>query len=228
MSHELRTPLNAVIGFAQLLENQIFGSLGSTKYTEYARLIRESGSHLLAIINDILDLSKVEAGKIEMHESTVDAAALVREVASPFRLEAGIKRLGFAVEERRGLPALWADERMLRQILINLLSNAFKFTPAGGRVAIAAGCDRNGAPFFEVRDTGIGIAPEDMETALTPFGQVANVFTRQYQGTGLGLPLAKSFAELHGGLLTIDSTPGEGTTIRIVLPPERACRVAIA
>jgi PAS domain S-box-containing protein len=220
MSHELRTPLNAIIGFSDILMGQIFGPLGDSRYTDYARDIRDSGLHLLNLINDVLDVSKVEFGKVELIEETVDIVAIVESCARLMRDRAEAAGIRLVQELSPGLPQLQGDSRRLKQILLNLLSNAVKFTPSGGRVAIRASHGKDGFR-LTIEDTGIGIAKQDLEKAMRPFGQIDSRLARKYQGTGLGLPLARSMAELHGGKLELESTPGEGTTATIWLPPGR-------
>jgi len=224
MSHELRTPLNAIIGFSEMMKSEMFGSLGNPHYTEYARDIHESGSHLLNLINDILDVSKLEAGKIEIIESDCDvgeviatAGLFVRELA----LEGDVE---VKLDCGSALPPLRADERRLKQILINLLSNAVKFTPPGGKITVSVQADPARGFVVEVRDTGIGIAPEDIPKALEPFAQIDSTLSRRYEGTGLGLPLTRSLIELHGGTIHIESELGEGTLITVTFPPERIIR----
>jgi signal transduction histidine kinase len=220
MSHELRTPLNAIIGFSEILQQELFGPLGSRRYRDYARDIHDSGTHLLELINDILDVSKAAAGKLELSEDNVRPADLIGaavRLVSPRAQEGGVI---LAAAGGSDLPLIHVDERRMKQVLINLLSNAVKFTQAGGRVIVAADADESGVRFI-VRDTGIGMRPEDIPKALSPFGQIDSALARQYAGTGLGLPLAKELVELHGGHLRIDSELGRGTTVTITLPPER-------
>ena len=220
MSHELRTPLNAVIGFSEIMSDELFGALGNPRYVEYAANIRESGQHLLSVINDILDLSKAEAGKLELREEEVD---LTETINSSCRLlheratQAGVT-LKYRVES---LPIMRVDQRMIKQILLNLLTNAIKFSPAGGAVEVASRFDDAGDLLLTVADTGIGLAEEDIPRALQAFGQVDSVLTRKHEGTGLGLPLCKTLAELHGGTLTIESEVGRGTAVTVRLPRER-------
>jgi two-component system cell cycle sensor histidine kinase PleC len=225
MSHELRTPLNAVIGFAEVLEGELLGELGNPRYRAYASDIRESGQHLLSLINDILDHAKIEAGRRELHEEWLDLADVIPATVRLVRERADERQVTLKVEPADRAPRVLADLRGLKQILLNLLSNALKFTHAGGRVTVRAGADEGGAgvggAWLEVADTGIGIAPEDIEKALAPFGQADNWLTREHEGTGLGLALCRQLAELHAGRLDLDSTPGEGTTVRVTLPPER-------
>ncbi len=221
MSHELRTPLNAIIGFSEMMKAEIYGSIGDSRYRAYASDVHDSGRHLLALINDILDLSKVEAGRLELHESAVDIAdvAVVCERLVHERARHGGLELAMAVPTPS--PRLIADEIKLKQVLLNLMTNAVKFTPAGGRVTVRAGYAAGGAMQLVVEDTGIGMRPEDIPLALQPFRQVDNAFTRKYPGTGLGLPLAKGLVELHGGNLTIVSRPEQGTTVTVTLPASR-------
>ena len=220
ISHELRTPLNAIIGFSEILKEAPFGPLGDPRYGEYAEDIRRSGLHLLAVINDILDISKVEAGKLKLSEEEVDLGEITRQVArlsGPKAAEAG---LALAVAAREG-PVVRADARLIKQILFNLLSNAIKFTPAGGRVVADARLDDEGCAVLEVADTGIGMSQEEIAVALSPFEQVDNAMTRRREGTGLGLPLVEAFTTAHGGRLVIESEKGRGTTVRVLLPAER-------
>jgi signal transduction histidine kinase len=221
MSHELRTPLNAILGFSELMGSGALGPLGNPKYEEYTKDINDSGRHLLSLINDILDLSKVEAGKLDLDEEDIDVAmatnscmVLVKERAR----NGGVKLLTDLLD---GLPALHADKRKLKQILVNLLSNAVKFTPAGGEVTLKAWCKADAGYVFQVIDTGIGIALEDIPKALSPFGQVDAKLARKYEGTGLGLPLTKSLVEMHGGSLDLQSEVGVGTTVTVRFPKER-------
>ena len=220
MSHELRTPLNAVIGFSEIIAGQLFGPLGSRRYVEYAEDIHDSGQHLLSLINDILDLSKAEAGKLELHETPLNIATTVESCLRVVRERA--ERGGVTLHNRVTVaPSVRCDERMLKQILLNLLSNAVKFTPQDGEVAVEASLDPLGAFQLQIRDTGIGIAEEDIPRALQAFTQVDSALSRKYDGTGLGLPLTKTMVELHGGRLLIHSVVGEGTVVTVLLPAER-------
>ncbi len=226
VSHELRTPLNAIIGFSEIMMGEMFGPIGRPQYREYAKDIHASGVHLLSLINDILDLSKIEAGKHELHLEEIDLSAAVgaclrlvrdRATAGALTLEAGIAP---------DLPPLIADERALKQILLNLLSNAVKFTPAGGRVVVRGALDKAGDFAIAVSDTGIGIAEADIERAMAAFSQVENPLTRKVGGTGLGLPLVRLLAGLHDGSLALASRPGAGTTVTVTLPRRRASLAA--
>jgi len=220
MSHEFRTPLNAIIGFSDVLVGQLFGPLGDPRYADYARDIRDSGLHLLNLINDVLDVAKIEFGKVEITDETVDFAAVVDSCVRLMRERAETAGVKLRVELPPELPALRGDSRRLKQILINLLSNSVKFTPGGGSITISATADPRGFRVC-VSDTGIGIAPEDLETALSPFGQIDSRLARKYQGTGLGLPLTKAMTELHGGTLELRSSPGQGTAATVFLPATR-------
>jgi signal transduction histidine kinase len=219
MSHELRTPLNAVIGFSEILELGLYGTLGSERNKEYVRDIKESGQHLLTMINDILDLSKIDAGRMELYETTVDVARLIQACCRIMRPRAEEARVRFSIELPEGRPLyIRADEVRLKQVLFNLLSNAVKFTRAGGQITVGADeCDC-GEVVITIRDTGIGIRAEDMALVFEPFRQADNSMTRKAGGTGLGLPLSKALVELHGGRLTMVSRVGEGTEVSIALP----------
>jgi two-component system cell cycle sensor histidine kinase PleC len=217
MSHELRTPLNAVIGFASMIQGEMVGPLGTPRYGEYAGLIVTSGEHLLAVINDILDIAKIEAGKFEIHPQPVDVRDAVGSSVQLIRGRAAEGGVGLTVDVSADTPLLLADPVRLKQILLNLLSNAVKFTPAGGRVGLRVRRD-DAHGLIEVTDTGIGMSAQDIAVALQPFGQVDSHLARRHGGTGLGLPLARSFVDLHGGTLSIDSAEGQGTTVRVRLP----------
>ncbi len=221
MSHELRTPLNAIIGFAELMKLEAMGPIGHDSYREYASDICLSGSHLLTLINDILDLGRIEAGKAEVHDEALHLAELFEATARIVRERAMTAGLNLVIANAARLPALRADRRKMLQILVNLLSNAIKFTPEGGRIEVAAALDPSGDLLIRVADTGIGIAAKDIEKALTPFGQIDSSLSRKHAGTGLGLPLTKNLVELHGGRLDLESTPGEGTAVTVRLPAER-------
>jgi len=226
MSHELRTPLNAIIGFSETMNGELFGPLGNERYLSYSRDIHTSGCHLLALINDVLDLSRIEAGKLELHDDLVCVAEIVDGCVLVCRDRAARGEVTVATDLPKHLPTLRADPVRLRQIVINLVSNAVKFTPRGGRVDIAAHIDGGGALVLTVKDSGIGMSQAEIAVALQPFGQVDNGLDRKYEGTGLGLPLTKTLVELHGGAFTIESEPGKGTTVRAVFPQARVHRAA--
>jgi PAS domain S-box-containing protein len=221
MSHELRTPLNAIIGFSEIMEKGLFGPLGSPQYREYSEDIRRSASHLLSIITDILDLSKIEAGRMELHEETIDVAYVVNSCRTIVKEAAVNAGLTLRAQLPEGLPPLYADKRSVRQILLNLLSNAIKFTPGGGSVAVEARLEPAGDLLLIVRDTGIGMSEDDIEIVLQPFGQVESAHTRSHDGTGLGLPITKSLAEMHGGSMTVESEVGKGSVITVRFPAKR-------
>jgi len=221
MSHELRTPLNAILGFAELLKNELFGPLGDTRYREYAADIHGSGEHLLEIINTILDLTKIEAGHLALNEETVDLAEILRASERLITPVASRRRIRLAIAQPPGALRLRLDATRFKQVLLNLLSNAVKFTPQGGDVTLTAEAAPEGALKFVVRDSGIGMTADDIGKAIEPFQQIDNVFNRRYEGTGLGLTVAKLLVELHGGSLAIESMPKRGTTVTISLPAHR-------
>lgn len=221
MSHEFRTPLNAMIGFSEVLSGQMYGPLGCDKYVEYAGHINDAGHHLLGVINDVLDVSKIEAGEFLIHEEEISVAETIAECIEMMADCAERAKVHLHQDVPAGFPPLRADPLRLKQILLNLLSNAIKFTPSEGRVRLSVNRREDGAPVIEVADSGIGIAQEDIPHVLEPFGQVDGIMTRNQEGTGLGLSLSRAFAELHGGRLEIDSVLGQGTKIRIRLPAER-------
>jgi two-component system cell cycle sensor histidine kinase PleC len=218
MSHELRTPLNAIIGFSDVILHGTFGPLGNHRYAEYLGNIQESGQHLLALISDILDVSAIEAGKMELHPEAIEAEKLVEEALRLVRPRAEKGGVVLVSHIESLVRTFRADRRRLKQILVNLMTNAVKFTPEGGLVSLAVGYDRLGQLSFAVTDTGIGMSPEEIVKAMTPFGQVGSVLTRKHEGTGLGLPLTKGLVEAHGGTLEIRSQPGRGTTATVRIP----------
>jgi signal transduction histidine kinase len=218
MSHELRTPLNAIIGFSDVMRRGTLGEIAPPVYGDYAQIIHESGGHLLALINDVLDISKIEAGKVELRPEILDPRALTE---SARRLVSGLVQTAgssLIVEVAEDLDSIFGDARALKQIIINLLSNAVKFTPAGGRIILEAGRHGRNGGRLTVSDTGIGMSPADIAKALDPFGQINSAVSSRHRGTGLGLSLAKMLTELHGGRLEIDSTPNAGTRVSILLP----------
>ncbi|MBI3676237.1 MAG: hypothetical protein HY243_06430 [Proteobacteria bacterium] len=220
MSHELRTPLNAVMGFSDLLMRETFGPLGDPRNKEYVADINRSGLHLLSLINDILDLTRLEAGQASLREDFAIVGEIVEEACKTVELQARDAGIDLSSHVSAGLPSLFADARRVRQILLNLLSNAVKFTPCGGRIAVRACLVPQGLS-LAVCDTGIGIAEADIPRALERFGQVDGTLARKYEGMGLGLPLAKGFAELHGATLSIESAIEFGTTVTVVFPTSR-------
>ncbi|WP_245593594.1 ATP-binding protein [Azospirillum halopraeferens] len=221
MSHEIRTPLNAIMGFAEILQQEMVGPLGSDIYREYAGDIVESGRHLMQLIDDLLDLSKAEADKLDLHEAPVDAGRIAHGCIRLLSERAARARVHLALDIPRDLPPLWADERKLRQMVLNLLSNAVKFTPVGGTVTLTGGLAADGALRVAVADTGVGMTPAELAQAMEPWGQVHSALNRRHVGTGLGLPLTRRLVELHGGALETDSEPGRGTVMTLVFPAER-------
>jgi len=219
ISHELRTPLNAIIGFSELMKNEIFGPIEPTPYRAYLQDIHESGMHLLELINDILDMSKAEAGMTDLVEGAVDIAAIVRSSLRMMSRRAQSNRVSLIEALPADLPELIADERRVRQIVLNLVSNAVKFTE-DGQITVSAKASGDGFA-LTVADTGIGMTPEDLVKVMEPFVQADTRLSRKYDGTGLGLPLTKALVEAHGGRLTIDSAPELGTTVTVTFPPSR-------
>jgi len=229
MSHELRTPLNAILGFSEVIKSQLYGPLGHRKYLEYADDVHRSGAHLLDLINDVLDLSKIDAGRMEVRESIFAVADLIEETVMLLRDKAS----GHVTIELCPPPSvqLKADQRLAKQVLINLLSNAIKFTPQGGRVTISALDNPVSGIEITVADTGIGMTQAQIEKAFSVYGQVDSRIARTHEGTGLGLPISQSLARLQGGDLLAHSVPGKGTRMTLVLPQSRVLRapaVAVA
>jgi signal transduction histidine kinase len=220
MSHELRTPLNAVIGFSEVIRDQTLGADAVVQYRDYAGHIHEAGEHLLRIINDVLDISKIEAGKLELHEGEVDVAEAVDAAVRFVRQAAAEGGLTIVTAVPDDLPMLLADELRVKQILLNLMSNAVKFTHPRGTVTIGAGPRAEGMALW-VRDTGIGMSSEEVVTAAEPFRQAEHALSRAHQGAGLGLSLVEGFARLHGGSMEIVSAPAQGTTVTVIFPAKR-------
>jgi signal transduction histidine kinase len=221
MSHELRTPLNAIIGFSDILDKELFGPLGNERYADYVKDINLSGSHLLSIINDILDLAKAEAGKTQLQEGVVDISDCIRDCVQMCSGRASTGSVSLVFEDAKAGIYAWVDERMIRQIVLNLLNNAIKFTDEGGQVALSVHVNEPNEISIVVADNGIGIAQSDIERVLRPFEQVDTALSRKHGGTGLGLPLTKQLCQLHGGDLIIESELGRGTTATVRLPAER-------
>lgn len=222
MSHELRTPLNAILGFSEIIHQSRFGSDAESweRYQNYAGDIYEASTHLLHVVNDILDMSRIESGRMELDFHEVEIRDLLNGVKSMLADSAARADLALSIDMEEGLPLLEGDERRLKQTLINLAGNAIKFTEAGGRVTLGARKAGLSAALF-VADTGAGMTPEQLQIAMRPFRQVDGGLSRQQEGTGLGLPLAKAFAELHDASFTVSSTPGTGTTVIIRFPIHR-------
>jgi signal transduction histidine kinase len=220
MSHELRTPLNAVIGFSEMLAMEPFGALGHARYREYAHDIHASGTHLLQLINDILDISRVAAGEVSLRDDDVDVPALIDQMVHMMADQARKAGVNLNTRISSELPRLHGDGRRLQQVLLNLVSNAIKFTPAGGSVTVGAEVV-DACMILVVKDTGIGMKPEQIPKAFERFRQIDNTFSRKYDGAGLGLPLARDLVELHGGTLTLESRPNAGTTATVFFPASR-------
>ena len=221
MSHELRTPLNAIIGFSEIMRAETLGPVGSPRYIEYLDDIIESSQHLLGVINDILDVAKSEAGKTELNEEPVNMLGELQLTSRLFAEQAAEADVSLAIQMPDLMPKLMADQRKIRQILLNLVSNAVKFTPPGGSVTVSVSLEPDGGMTLVVADTGIGIDKDDIPRALSPFGQVESSLSRRYEGTGLGLPLTRALVECHGGTLELDSEPGKGTRVYARFPHER-------
>ncbi len=218
VSHELRTPLNAILGFSEIIAGQVYGAVGHGKYLEYAQDIHASGQHLLELIDEILDISKIEAGKLDMAPTDLDVRRLLETCVRLLRVRAAERGLELVLRVAPDTPTVHADERAFKQIIFNLLTNAIKFTPSGGTVGVATRRMDESHLEVTVSDTGIGIPNDQIERVLRPFEQIDNRYSREAGGTGLGLSLVKSLVELHGGTLTIDSTVDVGTTVTVAFP----------
>jgi signal transduction histidine kinase len=220
MSHEFRTPLNAIIGFSDLMLSGAFGPIGNERYRAYIEDIASSGRHLLALINDVLDMSKIEVGRMVLYEEETDLSDLARLCCQSVRPQALAGKVAL-IYDLGEAHLVYGDSQRLRQTLLNLLSNAIKYTREDGRVSVRINVDAAGATVLEVEDTGVGISPEDLATVMDMFGQVENDINRRKAGTGLGLPLTQRLVQLHGGTLALDSELGRGTRVTVRLPPER-------
>jgi two-component system cell cycle sensor histidine kinase PleC len=221
MSHELRTPLNAILGFSEVMKTEVFGAHAVPAYREYSSDIHNSGVHLLGLINEILDLSRIEAGRYELNEESVSLVAIVEDCHHLLKLRASSRRITLHEVFEPELPRLWADERAIRQICLNLLSNAIKFTPQTGDIWLKVGWTASGGQYISVKDTGPGIPEEEIPIVLASFGQGSNSIKSAEQGAGLGLPIAKSLVDLHGGTFTLKSKLRIGTEVIVTFPPER-------
>jgi len=221
MSHELRTPLNAILGFSEVMKAEVFGAHTVPAYKEYASDIHNSGVHLLGLINEILDLSRIEAGRYELNEESVALVAIIEDCHHLLKLRASNRKIQIHEIFEAGLPRLWADERAIRQICLNLFSNAIKFTPQGGEIWLKAGWTASGGQYISVKDTGPGIPEEEIPIVLASFGQGSNSIKSAEQGAGLGLPIAKSLVDLHGGTFNLKSRLRIGTEVIVTFPPER-------
>jgi len=221
MSHELRTPLNAILGFSEVMKSELFGPHAVDQYRDYAIDIHSSGEHLLNIINEILDLSRIEAGRYELQEEPVDLAATADDCRHMLEMRARAKSISLKTMLEPGLPKLWADERAIRQIIINLLANGIKFTPEGGDVILKVGWTSLGAQYVSIHDTGPGIPEDELATVLESFGRGTMAIKTAEQGTGLGLPIVKGLVDIHGGQLHLHSKLREGTEVIVIFPVDR-------
>jgi signal transduction histidine kinase len=226
MSHELRTPLNAIIGFSEIIAHELFGPLGNEKYLDYMKDIHKSSLHLLSVIKAVLDMSKIEAGKLELSKEWLNIRHLIGEVIRMMREQAESRGIELSIKLSDEEVDIWADELAMKQIFLNLLSNAIKFSRDGGEVCIRVVSDQPDLVIVQFEDHGIGMNEEELERALQPFGQAKPSTTRNYGGTGLGLPITKGLIEAHGGKLAIESRAGQGTIARISLPTERKPLIA--
>lgn len=225
MSHELRTPLNAIMGFSEVMEKEILGPIGSDIYREYARNIYTSGSHLLCIINEILDLSRIEAGRYDLHEETIRLTDIAEDCERLIKIKADAKTLQIVEDFAPDLPHVWADPRAMRQICLNLLSNALKFTPRGGRITLTVGHTSDGGQFITIADTGPGIPKEEIPRVLQAFGQGSLAHETAEGGTGLGLPIVQNLIHLHGGTFDLQSELRKGTEVTVTLPSQRVLQI---
>jgi two-component system cell cycle sensor histidine kinase PleC len=221
MSHELRTPLNAILGFSEVMKGEMFGPHSSPQYSEYARDIHSSGEHLLRLINEILDLSRIEAGRFELNETAVTLAFVIADCHHLLAMRAKNKGVVIVENFQSNLPKLWADEKAIRQIVLNLMSNAIKFTPGGGTITLKIGWTASGGQYISVRDTGPGIPEDEIPVVLSNFGQGTNAIKHAEQGTGLGLPIVQGLIALHGGSFNLKSRVREGTEVIVTFPAER-------
>jgi two-component system cell cycle sensor histidine kinase PleC len=227
MSHELRTPLNAILGFSEVMKTELFGPMENPTYREYAGNIYDSGRHLLHLISEILDLTRIEAGRYELHEEPVRLADVAAECHKLLKLRADSKRLHVIEEFEPGLPVVWADQRAMRQISLNLMSNALKFTPRGGRITLAVGATEDGGQYLSVRDTGPGIPEDEIPKVLQAFGQGTLAHQTAEGGAGLGLAIVQNLIELHGGTLDLRSELRKGTVATVILPGYRVLRAMV-
>jgi two-component system, cell cycle sensor histidine kinase PleC len=221
MSHELRTPLNAILGFSEVMKSELFGPHSVDQYREYSIDIHSSGQHLLNIINEILDLSRIEAGRYDLQEEAIDLAGLADDCRHMLDIRARAKQITLGSQLERGLPRIWADERSIRQIIINLMANGIKFTPQGGEVTVKVGWTANGGQYIAIKDTGPGIPEDEIPIVMETFGRGSNAIKTAEQGTGLGLPIVKGLVELHGGQFHLRSKLREGTEVIVIFPAAR-------
>nr|WP_321457526.1 HAMP domain-containing sensor histidine kinase [uncultured Cohaesibacter sp.] len=225
MSHELRTPLNAILGFSEMMKNEVFGPMPNDKYKEYANDIHSSGSHLLNLINEILDLSRIEAGRYKLNEEAVSLANIAEDCENLLRIRAKAKDVTIRLDVESSLPRLWADERAVRQIALNLLTNAVKFTPNGGSITLTVKATENGGQLVSISDTGIGIPEHEIETVLSAFGQGSAAIQSAEEGSGLGLSIVQALVSMHDGKFDLKSELRKGTTVTATFPPNRVMEV---
>ncbi|SDR56802.1 two-component system, cell cycle sensor histidine kinase PleC [Rhizobiales bacterium GAS113] len=221
MSHELRTPLNAILGFSEVMKGEVFGPHANPAYRDYATDIHSSGHHLLTLINEILDLSRIEAGRYDLREEAISISHIIDDAKHMLALRAKAKNQTVNAKIENHLPRLWADERAARQIVLNILSNAIKFTPPGGEILIKAGWTVGSGQYISIRDSGPGIPEDEIPLVLSSFGRGSLAIKTAEQGSGLGLPIVKGLIDLHGGTFTLKSKPREGTEVIVTFPPER-------
>ncbi|WP_310620319.1 sensor histidine kinase [Flexibacterium corallicola] len=221
VSHELRTPLNAILGFSEVMKDELLGKIGNQRYAEYSNDIHSSGQHLLNLINEILDLSRIEAGRYELHEEAVSLAEISDQCTQMLTMRAAYKSIDLHEEHEASLPKVWADSRAIRQIILNLLTNAIKFTPKRGEVRVSVGSTVTGGQFISIKDNGPGIPEKEMPTVLQAFGQGSQAIKSAEQGTGLGFSIVQALTVMHDGEFHISSTPHCGTTVTISLPAKR-------
>ena len=225
MSHELRTPLNAIIGFASMIKSEIIGPISNKEYMEYAALIHSSGEHLLALVNDLMEMSRIESGRVTLKEEHVPLARTIEQAIKLVGLQASDKSITLRADVACGNVTIRADAKALRQIFLNLLANAIKYTPAGGEVSLMAARIEGGDLLLRVADTGIGIPPDALEDVFKPFERVRADTARQIEGAGLGLSITRGLVALHGGTITLESAVGKGTVVTVILPANRVVAI---
>ncbi len=224
MSHELRTPLNAILGFSEMMKRGILGPISPPKYRDYINDIYQMGGHLLSLVNDILEMSKVEAGESQLSETEFEVRAILEECVHTVKSAYRNGATEIVLDGQSAFPQLWGDRRMLTQMVLNLLSNAVKYTPEGGEVRLLAVLDEGGAYRISVSDTGIGMSDKEIDEAFEPFRRVDHALASNFEGIGLGLPLTKAMVEMHGGKMEVSSVSDRGTTATLVFPAERVRR----
>jgi signal transduction histidine kinase len=221
VSHEIRTPLNAIIGFSDMIANEHFGAAGHPRYVEYAADIGRSGRHVLDIVNDLLDISKIEAGEMDLEFAAVGINDCVSEAVSLVQPQANAQRVIIRTSLSQSVPDVVADLRSIKQIALNILANAIRYTPSGGQIVVSTAYEPSGSVTLRIRDTGVGMSKAELDQAMKPFGQVASGTRQRGDGTGLGLPLTKAMTEANRATFSIHSAPNEGTLVEITFPPQR-------